>query len=185
MFAVTKRLLLRPGWVEDAPELAAAIGHKAVVRNLARAPWPYRLEDAEGFLASDRDARFPNFQIVDRKSDPVRMIGGVGFQPDENGDVEFGYWIEPGSWGKGYATEAGRAALDAARSWLGYGRIVAGHFIDNPASGKVLRKLGFRPTGRIVPRYSRARGEEAECILFAQDPDDSAMPSADQPALAA
>ena len=41
MFARTQRLMLRPGWIEDAPELARAIGHHEVVRNLGRAPWPY------------------------------------------------------------------------------------------------------------------------------------------------
>src|SRR5690606_28343339 len=51
MFARTDRLLLRPGWAEDAPALHAAIAEPAVVRNLARAPWPYRLTDAQAFLA--------------------------------------------------------------------------------------------------------------------------------------
>src|SRR3989344_9521016 len=39
MFARTERLLLRPGWQEDAPALAKAIGEEGVVRNLATAPW--------------------------------------------------------------------------------------------------------------------------------------------------
>ena len=51
MFARTERLLLRPGWAEDAPALAAAIADEMIVRNLATAPWPYRLRDAEAFLA--------------------------------------------------------------------------------------------------------------------------------------
>lgn len=185
MFAVTKRLLLRPGWIEDAPALAAAIADKRVVRNLARAPWPYRLEDAEGFLAAPRDSRFPNFQIIDRTRDPVRMIGGIGFHRDEDGAIELGYWIAPGDWGRGFATEAGRAAIDTARSCLGYDRIVAGHFVDNPASGRVLEKLGFRRTGRTLPRYSRARGEEVDCVLFEQVEEDVAMTDTARPALAA
>ena len=50
MFARTERLLLRPGWLEDAPALARAIGEEAVVRNLARAPWPYGMDEAQDFL---------------------------------------------------------------------------------------------------------------------------------------
>ena len=61
--------------------------------------------------------------------------------------------------------EAGRGALEVARL-LGHQRIEAGHFVDNPASGRVLRKIGFLPTGRVAPRASRARGGEAPCKLF-------------------
>ena len=59
MFARTPRLLLRPGFPEDAPALAAAIADEAIVRNLAIAPWPYRMRDAEAFLASPRDPSCP------------------------------------------------------------------------------------------------------------------------------
>ena len=50
-------------------------------------------------------------------------------------------------WGLGYASEAARALMDWGRDQLGARVFVAGHFADNPASGKVLRKLGFVPTG--------------------------------------
>ena len=43
MFARTKRLTLRPGWPEDAPDIARAIGHEEVVRMLAKVPWPYQI----------------------------------------------------------------------------------------------------------------------------------------------
>ncbi|MGZ3256570.1 MAG: GNAT family N-acetyltransferase, partial [Croceibacterium sp.] len=59
----------------------------------------------------------------------------------------------------GYATEAARGALDVARA-LGRRRVLAGHYVDNPASGRVLRKLGFRETGEIRPTFCRARGGE-------------------------
>ena len=45
-------------------------------------------------------------------------------------------------------------------------KLTAGHFLDNPASGAVLRKLGFKPTGKVSQRYSVARGGEALCALF-------------------
>lgn len=168
MFAVTKRLLLRPGWIEEAPALTEAIADERIARNTARMPWPYRLEDAEEYLAREPAADYPSFQIIDRTVDPVRMIGGVGFM-DGKDAPEIGYWIRPDSWGRGYATEAGRAALAAARSSLGYSRIVAGHFVDNPASGRVLEKLGFRRTGRIEPRFSRARNRDVDCVMFELD----------------
>src|SRR3546814_6508816 len=75
----------------------------------------------------------------------------------ENGEVELGYWVARSYWGLGYATEAGRHMLDLART-LGIPRLTAAHFVDNPASGAVLRKLGFRPTGRRIERASLGRG---------------------------
>ena len=83
-----------------------------------------------------------------------------------DGGHEFGYWLTPDAWGRGYATEAGRAMVSAARYTLGLRRLKAGHFVDNPASGRVLTKLGFRPTGSVTPREALARGGEAPCVDF-------------------
>lgn len=169
MFARTERLLLRPGWIEDAPALHHAFADERVIRNLASAPWPYGLADAEAFLATERKPCESAALIFLRGAAAPELIGGVGFGRRPDGALEFGYWIAPAHWGRGYATEAGRAALAAARHSLRLRRIEAGHFLDNPASGRVLAKLGFRPTGRIVPRYSAGRRETAPCREFALD----------------
>jgi RimJ/RimL family protein N-acetyltransferase len=169
MFARTDRLTLRPGWIEDAPELARAMGHWDVVSKLASAPWPYALGDAEAFLALQRDARRPALFIHAHEGPQPRLVGCIGIHPDPNGDDELGYWITPDAWGRGYATEAGAAVVRMARESLRLKRLVSGHFVDNPASGRVLRKLGFRPTGRIVPRHSRARGHETPSAVFELD----------------
>ena len=166
MFAVTKRLLLRPGWMEDAPALARAIADEQVVRNLARAPWPYGLDDAKRHLGAMGDAPLPVMLVT--KRDDAEIVGIIGFDRLAAGDVDFGYWIARPHWNRGFATEAGLAALDIAKT-LGFGAISAGHFIDNPASGRVLRKLGFRPTGERVMRHSCARGEAAEALTYALD----------------
>lgn len=158
-------LLLRPSWLEDAAALFEAIADKRIARNTAQMPWPYRREDAEEFVARAYDPFYPNFLIIDRTVDPVRIIGGIGFRQGEAAP-EIGYWLRPDSWNRGFATEAGLAALAAVRTSLGYSRIVADHFVDNPASGQLLRKLGFVPNGRIASRYSRARNCAVEHIMF-------------------
>jgi len=168
MFVRTQRLTLRPGWREDAAELARAIGHEKVVRNLARAPWPYTIEAAETFAASFDAPTECKFLIFAHQDRAPRLIGGVGIGPFEKEANEFGYWITPDAWGRGYATEAGAAVLRAARA-AGVRRVVAGHFLDNPASGRVLRKLGFRPTGRVTSVYSRGRGEAVPSARFEID----------------
>jgi RimJ/RimL family protein N-acetyltransferase len=176
MFARTERLLLRPGWQEDAPALARAMGEEAVVRNLARAPWPYHEEQAQEFLAQPIDPAQPRFLIFSRTGGAPRLVGGCGIAPSAadspGGPLEMGYWIARPYWGLGFATEAGRQLIRIARA-MQLPRLSAGHFLDNPASGAVLRKLGFRPTGQIAQRYSLARGGEAACALFEEGDGDS------------
>ena len=160
MFARTERLLLRPGWAEDAPALAAAIADEAIVRNLATAPWPYGLKEAEAFLASPRDPALPSFLIFARTEGAPELVGACGLGRRPSGAVELGYWIARAHWGKGYATEAALQLIDIART-LGLTRLEGSHFLDNPASARVLEKLGFVATGLTAPRMSCARGREA------------------------
>lgn len=165
MFARTDRLLLRPGWIEDAPALVEAIADEIIARNTARIPWPYTLADAESWLSRTPEPFAPSLLVFARTSGRPRLVGGVGIHPDERGH-ELGYWIARPLWGLGYATEAATALLRAARGTLRLEGIVAAHFADNPASGRVLRKLGFRPTGKVERRHSIARGGTADCLLF-------------------
>lgn len=168
MFARTQRLMLRPGWPEDAAALAQAIAHEAVAMKLARLPWPYTTSDAAAWLGTPRGGTDPNFVITALDEATPRLVGGIALSPDESGATELGYWLTPAAWGRGYATEAARAVVDIARHALGLRRLVSGHFVDNPASGGVLRKLGFRETGR-EPRRSLARGHDVECATYALD----------------
>lgn len=178
MFARTNRLLLRPGWMEDAPALAQAIGEESIVRNLVRAPWPYAEDDARSFLSMQRDMRLPDFLIFSRTRGAPRLIGGCGIGVRaEDGRPELGYWIARRYWGLGFATEAARAVVQIARA-TGIDDLTAGHFIDNPASGNVLRKIGFRATGHIEPRFSTGRQEIAPCALYEMS-DEVDMPRSD------
>jgi len=185
MFARTPRLLLRPGFPEDAPALAAAIADEGIVRNLANAPWPYRMRDAEAALAAPRDPVLPSLLIFERTDGPPELAGACGLGRRPSGAVELGYWIARSHWGRGIATEACTALVGIARA-LGLGAIEGAHFLDNPASGRVLEKLGFIPRGLVAPRMSCARGEEVAARLMRLPLAESAMPvEEDDPALAA
>lgn len=168
MFARTKRLTLRPGWPEDAPALCAAIAHETVAMKLARLPWPYTLDHAQSWLATEHPSGEVSLVIVTHDATAPRLIGGIGLHATKTGggtELEFGYWLTPAVWGRGYATEAGGAMIDIARHALGRQRLVSGHFVDNPASGRVLDKLGFARTG-TEKRACLARGEELDCAVF-------------------
>ncbi len=164
MFARTERLLLRPGWIEDASALTAAIGDHAVVSKLVRAPWPYAISDAEAFLSAERGP-LPNFLIFARTHAAPRLVGSVALDQTDAG-VELGYWIARPYWGLGFATEAGRAIVDIADRALRLPQLIAGHFADNPASGHVLEKLGFERTGVTAARACRARSSVEPSIEY-------------------
>ncbi len=157
--------------------LTRAIAHEQVVTKLSRAPWPYALGDAQVFLQAQRGPECPNFLVFDDPAGSARLVGGIGIDVgNEAGENELGYWFTPEAWGRGYATEAGRAVIDIARHALGLKRLHSSHFADNPASGRVLDKLGFVPTGRVVARRSVARRVDAPCVLFELDLADSDRP---------
>jgi len=165
MFARTPRLLLRPGFPEDAPALATAMSDAAIARNLAVVPWPYSLRDAEAFLASPRDPILPSLLIFERGAGAPQLVGSCGLGRRPSGAVEMGYWIARSHWGRGLATEACTALIEIART-LGLARLEASHFVDNPASARVLEKLGFESTGLIAPRRNCARGADVPARLM-------------------
>jgi RimJ/RimL family protein N-acetyltransferase len=183
MFARTPRLLLRPGFPEDAPALATALADQRIARNLANVPWPYSMRDAEAFLASPRDPVLPSLLIFERGEGAPQLAGACGLGRRPSGSVEMGYWIARPFWGRGYATEACRALVEIARV-LGLPSLEGSHFIDNPASARVLDKLGFEALGILAPRMCCARGEEVPARLmrlelrrerFAQGEEDEAL----------
>lgn len=178
MFARTRRLTLRPGWPEDAAALTAAIAHEEVVTRLSRAPWPYAMSDAEAFLATPRGPAEAMFLILAHDcGDGPALIGGIGVHAEADGH-EIGYWLTPSAWGRGYAAEAGHAVIQIARYTLGLRRLGGAHFLDNPASGRVLSKLGFRPTGETQALFSRGRNAEAAVVRFDLDLRESAEQAA-------
>lgn len=161
MFARTPRLMLRPGWKEDAPALMAAIGDLAIAGKLARVPWPCRIENAEALIAADQ-ASPARLLIFARTHRAPRLVGGIGLTRND-ADVELSFWIARAYWGLGFATEAGQAVIELADEGLRLPRLVARHFTDNSASARVLHKLGFEPAGEAGARHGRV-GDSIESI---------------------
>lgn len=167
MFIRSERLFLRPAWPEDWAELHALIDDEAVVRNLARLPWPYGPEDAKSFAALPQAGRYPHFFVTLPGAHGSRLVGCVGLM--QSGDeTELGYWIGQCHWGQGYATEAARALLAVARA-LGHRRVIATPFADNVASARVLAKAGFCLTGDIRHIHSPARAEPVAALVHTID----------------
>lgn len=157
MFIRTERLFLRPAFSEDWREVYRGLNDEGVARMLSSVPWPYREQDARDFclLQPERDPLSLVVTLPCRQGAPIIGTVGLGAHGDE--PHEFGYWFARQYWGRGFATEAARGILRTARA-LGIEQVTAGHFVDNPASGHVLRKCGFRQTGEIRLTPSKARG---------------------------
>jgi RimJ/RimL family protein N-acetyltransferase len=159
-YITTDRLVIRPPGPGDAAAIFAGINDYEVVKNLSRAPWPYRLEDAEAFVARIpmRDPKRERpLSIVHREHG---LIGGTGFHADESEPfAELGVWLARPYWGQGIASEAVDAALVWAREGWGKRAVRAGHFVENARSGRVLTKVGMLYTGVVEPLHCEARGE--------------------------
>jgi len=158
MMIRSQRLLLRPAFPEDAREIFAAMNEHALVRMLARAPWPYLPEHAEAYCAPPLDPLALRFVIALPGADGAPIIGMVGANECED-ELELGYWIAQGQRRRGFASEAVAAVLDAA-AMLGHRAMSASHWLDNKASGRVLAACGFAETGEVRPAHCLGRGGE-------------------------
>ena len=164
MFFRSERLFLRPIWSEDWQALHGAVADEAIVRNLAQAPWPYTEADAQRFAGQAHDPYFPQLLITHPGAAGADLVGAIGLHR-EGDDTLLGFWIARRHWGHGYAYEAARAMLTLARV-AGHERLAAYHFLDNAASARVLRRLGFAATGEVRQVYNAARGGKVAAARF-------------------
>jgi RimJ/RimL family protein N-acetyltransferase len=155
----TERLVLRAPVASDAERIARLANDYDVVKMTGSMPFPYTRADAEAYLArvERRDATREAVFAIDQIGEG--LVGVIGFHPRDDSAPEIGYWFGRPYWGKGLATETVSAALDWARKDWRKRHITAGHFADNPTSGRVLEKTGFLYTGVIRTIHSVARGE--------------------------
>ncbi len=172
----TERLQLRPPQPQDAPQIAAYMADPDLPLNLGRAPYPYRREHAEAWiplaLAAHKDETEYPFMIVHPKDG---VVGCCGLTQMGEGVMELGYWAGKPHWGRGYATEASHALIAWGRMAKDASGFVSGHIFDNPASGRVLVKLGFQPVGE-TSMYVVGRDCEVRAIRYALDaPSEAAL----------
>lgn len=146
---VTARLELRPFRLADASEVQRLAGALQVAEMTVNIPHPYPEGAAEEWIGSHR-VRFEQgagLTLAVTFKDSGTLIGAVSLVDADAHRAELGYWIGVPFWGQGYCTEAARALVDYGLRAMGLHRIVATHFQRNPASGRVMQKLGMRYEG--------------------------------------
>ncbi len=162
----TERLMLRAPRLEDAKAVAVLANDRRIAENTARIPHPYRLADAEDFIAKvERGQSEAVFVITLRDG---TLIGASGVTRLDGQNAEIGYWLGVHHWGRGYATEALRAVIDCAFTDLHHESLQAGARVTNPASRRVLEKCGFQWTGVGLYRI-RALSSSAPIDRFRLD----------------
>jgi ribosomal-protein-alanine N-acetyltransferase len=162
----TERLVLRKLETRDRARLVQLANNWRVAKNLGTMPFPYTEAAADEWLGKQDEL------WAGGKSRPLAitlngdLIGGcgVGTRPDRDDEEwELGYWLGEPYWNRGYASEAALALRDHAFEAVKLDQLIAGHYADNHASGRVLTKAGFRYITE-GQRYSLARGTNVRCL---------------------
>ncbi|MFC7292135.1 GNAT family N-acetyltransferase [Hirschia litorea] len=168
----TAQLTLRPWKLDDGPAIDAHFSNYEVAKMTGSKPYPYLPNSGFGVIASQHGKflRGLCYEFALICKDTQEIAGGCGiFKRKPTSHYELGYWLGQKHWGKGLATEAGNAVLDWAKAALDADTFVAGHFADNPASGRVLTKLGFARVGKeneTKPMFSLARGGRSPGLVY-------------------
>jgi len=163
----TARLALRPTRLSDALRITTLANDYDVVKTTGGMPYPYRLADAEAYLArcSQLDPSREAVFAIDAEHDG--LVGLIGFHATGELAPEVGYWLGKAFWGQGFASEALAAAVGWARDAWRRRCLLACHHVDNLASARVLSRAGFLHTGRVEPKPCRARGQDVTCRWMA------------------
>ena len=146
----TTRLALRPFTPADAPGVQRLAGVREVAATTLHIPHPYPDGAAEAWIATHAAGWESGHTLTWAITECVgsALVGAIGMDVARAHErAEIGYWIARPCWGRGYATEAALAILAAGFGALGLNRIQGTHMTSNPASGRVMEKLGMRLEG--------------------------------------
>jgi len=171
----TDRLILREWAPEDAEALFAIVSDPDVMRFIENGqPWAdiERVREWIGRLQVSYSTRgYSRWAVVEKESG--RAIGNCGFAPlPWSGEIDFGYLLARDVWGRGYATEIGRAALRHGFERFGFAEVTASVAPEHTPSRRVLEKLGF-----VYKRMEVQPGDDDDSAIYV-----ASNPNADKPA---
>ncbi len=172
----TERLVLRPLEEGDLPAMTAYRGDPEVCRFL---PFPPQTVDdiraRIGRLLGTTTLAGENAGIpvgIFRRDDGLLLGDLVLFHLDAvHGSAEIGWVIRPDAGGRGYATEAARALLDAAFRIYGLRRVIARLDAENILSARLAERLGMRLEARLIENewYKGRWGDELDYAILARE----------------
>ena len=164
----TERLVLRPYALADAPSVQRMCGDRAIAATTLAIPHPYPDGAAEQWLSTHAESFRQGTEAIlaiTLKPDG-QVVGSIALSINKNHQRgELGYMVARECWNQGYCTEAVRALMGYGFSVLGLSRIQAMYFPRNPASGRVLQKLGMTREG-LLRQYVCNRGVFEDLLMY-------------------
>ncbi|MBP5687957.1 MAG: GNAT family N-acetyltransferase [Muribaculaceae bacterium] len=159
----SNRMILRP-WRESDAEVLFKWASDPDVGG--RAGWPPHksVEESREIIRTvfNNDTTW----AITLKGESGEPIGAIGYGPSCDCDLPareneplIGYWIAKPYWNRGICTEALRLMINYICETTDMPSLISGHFIDNPASGRVMEKCGFIPTGETCIDSTQYLGE--------------------------
>lgn len=143
----TQRLVLRPVAMCDADEIEALVSERDVAKTTLSIPHPYPKGGAAEYIRDQlpKAEAGEAAQFMARTIHDGTLVGGIGLSIEVNHRrAEIGYWVGKPFWNTGYCTEAAAGVLDYAFRVLKLNRVFAHHMLVNPASGRVMQKIGMK-----------------------------------------
>jgi RimJ/RimL family protein N-acetyltransferase len=164
----TPRLWLRWPRAADAPAIHRYCSRWEVAQYTARIPHPYPQGTAERFIFAAREGNATGRDLT-LVMTPIRgkreAIGAVSLESRAQGHLTLGYALTPEAWGKGLASEAVEAMIEAGFVMTGAVEVDASVRVENPTSRRVLEKAGFEFMGTGL-QGAPARGGMVSCDRF-------------------
>ncbi|SDI61733.1 GNAT family N-acetyltransferase [Chryseobacterium jejuense] len=162
----TERLILSQLEEKDIPFIVEFLQHRIFSDLTSNIPYPYTEDDAKFWLKMSKDA-FENktgftFGIRNKEEE---LIGAIGLHDREDDKAELGYWIGIPNWNKGYVTEAAKAIVNFGFEELELNKIYATHLIHNPASGKIMEKIGMEKEA-LLKQHVKHDNEYFDLVMY-------------------
>ena len=164
----TERLILRPFEISDAARVQLLAGIREIADTTLNIPHPYEDGMAEQWIGTHKPGfekgEQATFAVVLRESD--QLIGAIGLMFNKRFNrAELGYWIAKDHWNQGYGTEASRRVLEYGFMERKLNKIFATHLRRNPASGRIMKKIGMKKEGELHEHAIRW-GKYEDLIMY-------------------
>lgn len=155
----TERLILSQLQEEDIPFVTEYLQDKIFSDLTSNIPYPYTREHAEFWLEMSRKSFEDNtgytFAVRNKEGN---ILGAIGLHDRDDDKAELGYWMGKPFWNKGYITEAASALIDFGFKELQLNKIYATYFLHNPASGRIMEKIGMEKEALLKQHLKKDNG---------------------------